>query len=84
MFDECYGPTGAFRGTETCDVAAYMWGQNLLLNISGDGRMADRIERAFFNAAPAAVSRDFKTHVYFQSPNRMANKLPAGSGIHTK
>ena len=78
VFDEYYGPTGAFRGTETCDVAAYMWSQTLLLSISGQGRMADRIERAFFNAAPATVSRDFQTHVYFQSPNRMADKsLPA-------
>jgi hypothetical protein len=78
VFDEFYGPTGAFRGTETCDVAAYMWSQTLLLGIGGQGRTADRIERAFFNAAPATVSRDFKTHVYFQSPNRMADKsLPA-------
>ena len=78
VFDELYGPTGAFRGTETCDVAAYMWSQTLLLSIGGQGRMADRIERAFFNAAPATVSRDFKTHVYFHSPNRMADKaLPA-------
>jgi hypothetical protein len=78
VFDEFYGPTGAFRGTETCDVAAYVWIQSVLLSISGQGLMADRIERAFFNAGPAAVSRDFKTHVYFQSPNRMADKsLPA-------
>jgi uncharacterized protein len=78
VFDEYWGPTGAFRGTETCDVAAYMWSQNLLLSISGQGRLADRIERAFFNAAPATVARDFKTHVYFQSPNRMADRaLPA-------
>jgi hypothetical protein len=78
VFDEYYGPTGAFRGTETCDVAAYMWSQNLLLTISGQGRLADRIERAFFNAGPATVSRDFKTHVYMQSPNRMADhRLPA-------
>ncbi len=78
VFDEYYGPTGAFRGTETCDVAAYMWSQNLLLTISGQGRLADRIERAFFNAGPATVSRDFKSHVYMQSPNRMADKsLPA-------
>jgi len=79
VFDEFYGPTGAFRGTETCDVGAYLWSQSLLLGISGQGRLADRIERAFFNAAPAVMSRDFKTHVYFQSPNRMADKaLPAG------
>ena len=78
VFDEYYGPTGAFRGTETCDVAAKIWSQDLLLTISGQGRLADRIERAFFNAGPATVSRDFKTHVYMQSPNRMADhRLPA-------
>ncbi|MBE7504178.1 MAG: glycoside hydrolase family 127 protein [Verrucomicrobiales bacterium] len=74
--DEFYGPTGAFRGTETCDVAAYVWSQVCLLQVTGDGRMADRLERAFFNAGPATVSRDFKTHVYFQSPNRIVNLSP--------
>jgi hypothetical protein len=78
VFDEYWGPTGAFRGSETCDVAGYMWSNTLLLSISGQGRLADRIERAFFNAAPATVARDFKTHAYFQSPNRMADRsLPA-------
>jgi DUF1680 family protein len=72
--DEYYGPTGAFRGTETCDVAGYLWSQIALLTISGEGRMADRAERAFFNAGPITVARDFKTHVYFQSPNRIVNK----------
>jgi len=74
--DEWYGPTGAFRGSETCDVAGYVWSQICLLFVSGEGRMADRAERAFFNAGPATVSRDFKTHVYFQSPNRFANLSP--------
>ena len=75
--DEYYGPTGAFRGTETCDVAGYLWSQIALLTISGQGRLADRAERAFFNAAPATVSRDFKTHVYFQSPNRIVDRSPS-------
>ena len=74
--DEYYGPTGAFRGTETCDVAGYLWSQIVLLTVSGEGRMADRAERAFFNAGPATVARDFKTHVYFQSPNRVADNSP--------
>jgi hypothetical protein len=74
--DEWYGPRGAFRGSETCDVAGYVWSQISLLLVSGEGRMADRAERAFFNAGPATVSRDFKTHVYFQSPNRFANLSP--------
>lgn len=74
--DEFYGPTGAFRGTETCDVAGYLWSQTMLLMISGQGRMADRGERAFLNAGPATVSRDFLTHVYFQSPNRVVDGSP--------
>jgi hypothetical protein len=74
--DEYYGPTGAYRGTETCDVAGYLWSQILLLTISGQGHLADRAERAFFNAGPATVSRDFKTHVYFQCPNRIVDKCP--------
>ena len=74
--DEWYVPTGAFRGSETCDVAGYIWSQVSLLAVSGEGRLADRAERAFFNAGPATVSRDFKTHVYFQSPNRFANGSP--------
>ncbi len=74
--DEWYGPTGAFRGTETCDVAGYIWSQVSSLLVSGEGRMADRLERAFFNAGPATVSRDFKTHVYFQSPNRLTDLSP--------
>ncbi len=74
--DEWYVPTGAFRGSETCDVANYLWSQTALLAVTGEGRMADRAERAFFNAGPATVSRDFKTHVYFQSPNRFADGSP--------
>ncbi len=89
--DEWYGPTGAFRGSETCDVAGYVWSQVCLLQVTGEGRMADRLERAFFNAGPATVSRDFKTHVYFQSPNRFANLSPdfphgprAGGGAYQR
>jgi hypothetical protein len=74
--DEYWGPTGAFRATETCDVAGYLWSQIVLLTVSGQGRMADRAERAFFNAGPATVARDFRTHVYFQSPNRVVDGSP--------
>jgi hypothetical protein len=74
--DEFYGPTGAYRGTETCDVAGYLWSQIALLTVSGQGQMADRAERAFFNAGANTVARDFKTHVYFQSPNRIVDKSP--------
>ena len=65
-----------FGRSETCDVAGYVWSQTALLAVTGEGRMADRAERAFFNAGAATVSRDFKTHVYFQSPNRFAARSP--------
>lgn len=78
--DEFFGPTGADRGTETCDVAGYLWSQVLLFSISGEPRLADRTERAFFNAGPATVGRDFKTHVYFQCPNRVRDKWPPDVG----
>ncbi len=74
--DEEVGLTSAFRGTETCDVVQYMWNYIWLLRIGGEGRWGDRVERAMFNAAPATVSRDFKTHVYYQSPNRISATLP--------
>ena len=88
--DEWYHPTSAFRGAETCDVAMYIELQRDLLLVTGNGKMADRMERAFFNAAPAVLSRDCKTHVYFQSPNRFAAGSPAfpdgprGSGCDYK
>jgi len=79
--DEFYGPTGAFRGTETCDVAGYIWSQTALLLISGQSRLADRAERAFFNAGPMTVTQNFKTHVYLQSPNRIADCSPTNRPI---
>jgi hypothetical protein len=84
--DEHYGPTGAFRSTETCNVAGHVWSNLLLLMVGGQGAMADRIERAVLNAGPATVSRDFKTHVYFQSPNRMADRSlpPTGQCTYRK
>ncbi|MBS1853549.1 MAG: glycoside hydrolase family 127 protein [Acidobacteria bacterium] len=75
--DEFGGPTGAARGTETCTVASYMWSQIELMRITGLAAMGDRVERAFFNAVPAVVSREFNTHVYTQTANRVT---PAGGG----
>ena len=34
-------------------MAGYVWSQVCLLLVTGEGRMADRLERAFFNAGPA-------------------------------
>jgi uncharacterized protein len=74
--DENSGPTGSLRGSETCNMSAYTWSQISLLRVSGQGRMADRVERAVFNAGPAAADRTFKTNVYLQTPNRTSRSVP--------
>jgi hypothetical protein len=45
-------------------------------DVEPQGWLRDRAERAFNNTGPATVSRDFKTHGCFQSPNRFADKSP--------
>jgi len=67
---------GAFVQTETCNVAAHIWSHLLLLIVGGEGVIADRIERAVFNAAPATVNREFTWNTYWQTPNHMTQSLP--------
>ena len=68
---------GAFRKTETCDVTAMLLAASWMYRIQGQGDWGDRMERAFFNAGPAPVARDFQTMCYYQSPNRLrSDSLP--------
>lgn len=68
--DEEWGWAGADRSSETCTVAAEPWTRTELMMVLGEGRWGDQVERAFFNAAPNCVSRDFMRHVYLQPANR--------------
>lgn len=69
--DEWFGPTGAYRGTETCSLGNEECRRIQLFTLTGNGTEADQIERLFFNAATGMVTRDFTKHVYFHSPNRI-------------
>lgn len=87
--EEFHCGVGALRCTETCDVIASIWSSIWLCRITGERSFADSAERAFFNAGPAPVARDFQTMSYYQSPNRIqAGVLPAdqpnspGVGCH--
>lgn len=70
-----------YRFTETCDIPAAMWTRTWMLRITGQSRWADDVERAFLNAGPVPVSRDFKTMSYYQSPNRIDENTPQGPPI---
>ena len=56
---------------ETCDIADFTWSVGYLLMATGKADYADKIERACFNAAPGAVSRDFTALQYFSCPNQV-------------
>jgi len=56
---------------EVCDIADYTWSAGHLLRVTGDAAWADRIERACFNAAPGAVTHDFRALQYFSCPNQV-------------
>lgn len=77
LIDGVCSSTEALRGKdpldshETCDIADYTWSVGYLLAITGDARHADRIERACVNAAPGAVTSDFRAVQYFSCPNQV-------------
>ena len=56
---------------ETCDISDFMWSYGYMLMATGDVRWADKLENAFYNAALGAVSKDFRAHQYFSSPNQI-------------
>ncbi|MDO4573742.1 MAG: glycoside hydrolase family 127 protein [Planctomycetia bacterium] len=68
--DEFTGPRGAYRGSETCSIANELFRRIQVFAITGNGPMADKIERLFFNAGAGTMSRDCTRHVYLQSLNR--------------
>jgi uncharacterized protein len=71
---------GAGRKTESCNVAAMLMAAHWMYRMEGDGAWGDRMEKAFFNAAPATLSRDGLTAVYYQAPNRIElGRLPVDS-----
>lgn len=79
--EEWLSGIGPYRFTETCDIPAAMWTKTWMLRITGQSRWADQVERAFLNAGPVPVSRDFKTMSYYQSPNRIDGDTPPAPPI---
>ena len=79
--EEWISGIGPYRFTETCDIPASMWTKTWMMRITGDARWGDQVERAFLNAGPVPVSRDFKTMCYYQCPNRIDETTPPAPPI---
>jgi hypothetical protein len=69
--DECLAGTSPIQGTELCAVVELMYALEQLLLLTGDPVWGDRLERAAFNALPAAFSPDMWTHQYDQQVNQV-------------
>ena len=64
---------------ETCDITDYTWSLGHYLMTTGDGRWADAIEKAVFNAGPGSVTKDFKALQYFSCVNQF---IATGNSDH--
>lgn len=69
--DECLGGVDNNRGTELCSVNELMYSFEWLYQATGKAVWLDRLERAAFNALPAAFSKDMWTHQYVQMVNQI-------------
>ena len=78
MPDGVHSSCEGFRGKkimdvahETCDITDYTWALSYLLEATGDGKYADRIEKACLNASLGAIGPEFKTMQYFSNINQV-------------
>ena len=73
---------------ETCTVIDFIWSCGYILEATGDGKYADKMEKVLFNAGFGSIAKDFKAHQYYSGPNQviLSNasshwNLDAGWGI---
>lgn len=76
-----YGNGNVINSHEVCDIADYTWTMGYFLTATGDTKWADRIEKGVFNAAPGAVTKDFKSLQYFSSVNQF---IATGTSNHNE
>ncbi|MCH4890142.1 hypothetical protein EZV73_21355 [Acidaminobacter sp. JC074] len=69
--DEHLSGDNPTQGTELCAVVEMMFSLQIMLEVTGDPKIADLLERITYNALPATISEDFKTHQYDQQVNQV-------------
>ena len=70
--DECLSGVSPIQGTELCAVVEQMYSYEQLFAYTGDNGWAQRLEVLAFNALPATLSEDMRSHQYDQMVNQIA------------
>ncbi|MGC8638274.1 MAG: beta-L-arabinofuranosidase domain-containing protein [Isosphaeraceae bacterium] len=69
--DEHLAGRSPSQGTELCTVVEALYSLELLAAITGDARLADRLEKIAYNALPATFKKDMTAHQYDQQCNQV-------------
>ncbi len=69
--DEHLSGTDPRQGAELCSVVEFMFSLQVMLEITGDPYLADRLERLAYNALPATITEDYMAHQYLQQANQV-------------
>jgi hypothetical protein len=73
--DELIAGRNPSQGSELCTVVEAMYSLALGTAITGDARLADRMDRLAFNALPATFKKDMTAHQYDQQTNQVVCKV---------
>ncbi len=69
--DEHLSGKNPTQGTEMCAVVEYMFSLENLIEITGDVKLADRLDILAFNSLPGTCTADYWAHQYDQQANQV-------------
>ena len=70
--DEHLSGSSPSRGTELCAVAEYMFSLQVIMEIFGEAKYGDYLERIAYTAYPAMFTEDYMGHQYLEQANQVA------------
>lgn len=69
--DEHLSGASPSQGSELCAVVEFMFSLETMLEITGEAKLADRLEKIAYNAYPAAITENYMAHQYLQQANQV-------------
>ncbi len=69
--DEALHGNNPTQGSELCTAVEMMFSLESILEVSGEVRYADQLEKIAFNALPSQITEDFMNRQYFQQANQV-------------